>query len=103
MVEGRFERPREGNVDSAGRQRFHLLWRAHFTKRKFDVGLELTVLADDPREEASSAPQKEADAKGTDLAEKGTIRNLDGTVGGEQCFARCDEKKLTMRRETGAA
>jgi hypothetical protein len=68
-VEGRFERPGEGNVDPAGRQCFHLHRRAHFAERKFDVGMELAILADDAGEEASCAPQKEADTERADLAE----------------------------------
>ncbi len=71
-------------------------------ERELDVGVELAVVADDAGEEASRAPEEEADAERAYLAEKGAAGDFDGAIGGEEGFAGLGEEELTMRREAGA-
>jgi hypothetical protein len=58
-VEGRLERKGEGYVDLSAGQRLHLLRRAHFVEREFNVRVEFAVVADDSCKEAAGTPQEE--------------------------------------------
>src|SRR5271170_5982196 len=103
LVEGRLEGAGEGDVDLAGGERLHLFGGAHLAKGELDAGVELAVVADDTGEEASGAPEEEAETEGADLAEERALGDFEGAVGGCEGFARLGEKQLALRCEAGSA